>query len=197
MTSPRYAAPSGQISSYWPDSGEGARAIDDLAGDERLSALPAPAEKETPRARCAGGERDLCTSARAVCAAAVAVSPRRTAGPVDLPGELESRAVGASLRSAELACSRAWEVDPWVESRWLSRTGLELVAPESALTPFCCCTPALGLAERWKFPVCWRSRNTRSVARSARLSIAADVVGGMSDLRGSPSPRCSCSGCAL
>ena len=51
MTSPRYASPSGQISSYWPDSGEGARAIGELAVEDLPLELPAPSEKDTLRVR--------------------------------------------------------------------------------------------------------------------------------------------------
>jgi hypothetical protein len=75
--------------------------------EARLSALPAPAEKETLRARCSGGERDLLASALAFCADNIVLSPRRIAGLVDRTCELETRAVGAALRFAELACIRA------------------------------------------------------------------------------------------
>ena len=126
---------------------EGPLGEDELAVEGRLSAPAAPAAKETRRARCSCGERDLCTSARAVCAVNAALSPRRIAGLVGRTCELESRAAGATLRLSELACTRAWDDCAPVELPSLSRTGAVLAALETPPTPFgCWTTPALGLA---------------------------------------------------
>ncbi len=95
-----------------------------------------------------------CAPARAPCAVELAVSPRRIAGLVDRTCELESRAVGAALRSDGLACMRTCEEFSLLELLRLFGICVELVAPETPPTPFCRWpAPALGLAGRWKIPV--------------------------------------------